>query len=97
MHCYIFDLMAKGNIIDLFCGAGGFSLGAHLAGFDVCAAVDIDETLTSSYRDNFPKSNLIIADICELGPFTLLLRRAKLKRGDVAGVVGDPLVRGSAQ
>jgi len=41
------------KLVDLFCGSGGFSLGAHQAGFEVAAAYDIDPILTSSYRRNF--------------------------------------------
>ena len=42
------------TLVDLFCGCGGFSLGAHNAGFDVAVAFDNDPTLTSSFAHNFP-------------------------------------------
>ena len=51
------------NYIDLFSGCGGFSLGAELAGFKNLLSVDIDETLQSSYKLNFPTSNPIVADV----------------------------------
>ena len=35
----------KPKLLDLFCGAGGASMGYHLAGFEV-VGVDIDETQT---------------------------------------------------
>lgn len=55
--------------IDLFCGCGGFSLGAHAAGFDVVCAYDIDPILTSSFEKNFPKTKLRLRDISTLtGP-----------------------------
>ncbi|HHQ7438945.1 TPA: DNA cytosine methyltransferase, partial [Escherichia coli] len=50
-------------VIDLFCGCGGFGLGAKLAGFDVIAAVDIDATLQSAYARNFPNTKIINGDI----------------------------------
>lgn len=45
--------MHRLRAIDFFCGTGGFSRGAHQAGFDVVAAFDIDPILTSSYERNF--------------------------------------------
>lgn len=51
------------KIIDLFCGCGGFGLGAELAGFHTHIAVDIDKTLQSSYKDNFPYSTVLQADL----------------------------------
>jgi DNA (cytosine-5)-methyltransferase 1 len=54
------------RIVDLFCGCGGFSLGAHVAGLPVSVAVDIDPILTSSFRKNFPKTKLLNEDISTL-------------------------------
>lgn len=83
----------RAKIIDLFCGAGGFSLGAHLAGFQSAAGIDIDTNLTSSFLRNFPHANLIRSDItCVSG--SDVLREAKLKQGDVAGIIGGPPCQG---
>lgn len=49
--------------VDLFCGCGGFSLGAHQAGLETSAAFDIDPILTSSFKKNFPKTQLKLADL----------------------------------
>lgn len=54
------------KLVDLFCGSGGFSLGAHQAGFEVAAAYDIDPILTSSYTRNFQSTQLHLADIAQL-------------------------------
>jgi DNA (cytosine-5)-methyltransferase 1 len=83
----------SGAVIDLFCGAGGFSLGAYLAKFHTVAAVDIDQRLTSSYKENFPQSNLLSADIGEIGSAEILCS-AKLKRGEIVGVIGGPPCQG---
>jgi len=42
--------------LDLFCGAGGSSRGAQMAGVDVVAAIDMWDLAESTYRDNFPKA-----------------------------------------
>lgn len=83
----------NGAVVDLFCGAGGFSLGAHLAKFQTAVAVDIDKKLTSCYEENFPHSNLLHADIGEIGSAEIL-RSAKLKRGEIVGVIGGPPCQG---
>ena len=38
------------NVIDLYAGAGGLSLGASRAGFKVVAAVEIDKHAIETYR-----------------------------------------------
>lgn len=52
-------------VVDFFSGCGGFSLGAHQAGFDVAAAFDIDPVLTYSYRRNFPGTKLVHLDLAD--------------------------------
>ena len=81
--------MAK--IIDLFCGCGGFGLGAKLAGFDVAVAVDIDETLQSAYVKNFPKTKVVNGDLSKMGPkeWTKLLGEL-----EIDGVIGGPPCQG---
>ncbi len=54
-----------GTIVDLFSGCGGFSLGAELAGFKSLAAVDIDPTLQSAYRRNFPGAMAIQGSVAD--------------------------------
>jgi DNA (cytosine-5)-methyltransferase 1 len=43
------------GVIDLFCGAGGFSLGFQAAGCDILGAVDIDETAARTYAENLAR------------------------------------------
>jgi DNA (cytosine-5)-methyltransferase 1 len=51
------------KIVDLFCGCGGFSLGAHRAGLAPSIAFDNDPILTSSYSTNFPSTKLVLATL----------------------------------
>jgi DNA (cytosine-5)-methyltransferase 1 len=85
--------LGRGKVVDLFCGAGGFSLGAHRANFHPAAAIDIDKKLTSSFGENFPKSNLVHADIGKIGAGDIL-RHAKLKQAEIVGVIGGPPCQG---
>ena len=41
------------EVIDLFCGAGGFSKGATLAGARVILGVEADPKIASVYCNNF--------------------------------------------
>ena len=52
--------------IDLFCGAGGMSLGFEQAGFAVVAAVDNDPIHLAAYRKNFPDTQTLRGDLALL-------------------------------
>lgn len=79
------------KIIDLFCGCGGFGLGAKRAGFDVVSAVDIDETLQSAYKCNFPKTRVVNGDLSKMDAdsWRMLLGKEKID-----GVIGGPPCQG---
>ncbi|MGD0880125.1 MAG: DNA cytosine methyltransferase [Acidimicrobiales bacterium] len=49
--------------VDLFCGAGGMSLGFEQAGFDVLAAVDHDPVHLAVHSYNFPLTAVVCSDI----------------------------------
>ncbi len=43
------------RLVDLFCGAGGLSLGFQAAGFRIAAALDNDEKCAATYQENFSR------------------------------------------
>lgn len=49
--------------IDLFCGAGGLSLGFAKAGFENLFSVEVNADFAKTYKRNFPSHNLIVDDI----------------------------------
>ena len=51
------------NVLDLFAGAGGFSLGFQLAGFNVIGAVEMDKWAAETFQHNHPMSNVLVGDI----------------------------------
>ena len=75
------------SVIDLFCGAGGFSLGFEQAGFEVLAGVDNDTRAVDAYRKNFPQASAITGDVASLdgGP---LMTTAEVSSCTV--VIGGP-------
>lgn len=52
--------------IDLFCGAGGLSLGFEQAGFDVVAGVELDPIHAATHEFNFPASKSICRSVTSL-------------------------------
>ncbi len=52
--------------MDLFCGAGGMTLGAKLAGVNVVYAVESDPHAVTTYMANHPEVNLFHGDIKKL-------------------------------
>ena len=80
-------------IIDLFAGAGGLSLGAARAGFNVRVAVEIDSHAMESHRVNFPNTVHIQEDIMSLNGANILAR-ANLQQQDLIGIIGGPPCQG---
>ncbi|QBB70871.1 DNA cytosine methyltransferase [Pseudolysobacter antarcticus] len=78
------------KLVDLFSGCGGFSLGAHRAGFSVPLAFDLDPILTSSYNYNFPSSKLVLTDIAKLSGAEI----KKMIGSEVGGIFGGPPCQG---
>ncbi|HEY9874510.1 MAG TPA: DNA cytosine methyltransferase [Candidatus Obscuribacterales bacterium] len=52
--------------IDLFAGAGGLSLGLHMAGWNVETAIEVDKWAVTTYKQNFPAASVIDKDVCQL-------------------------------
>lgn len=92
--CQEFDLLA----CDLFAGAGGFSLGAHLAGVKVAAAVEWNKHACATYHSNFIASKLTKAHLFEDDITTLDPRDVrKVARFDQLGcdiLLGGPPCQG---
>ncbi|MCG6658444.1 DNA cytosine methyltransferase [Halomonas campisalis] len=79
------------SVIDLFCGVGGFSLGAELAGFKSKLSIDIDTDVTSTWNNNFPNSNLRIGDVAQLDKGSC---KTIFDGGRPSGVIGGPPCQG---
>lgn len=82
----------KPTIVDLFCGCGGFGLGAELAGFHTVAAIDVDETLQSAYKRNFPNTNVVKADLSKIGENDWKSILGSVDNVD--GIIGGPPCQG---
>lgn len=56
------------NFIDLFCGAGGFSTGLEMAGFNCIGGIDNIPSTVRTHALNHKKSTSICGDIREMPP-----------------------------
>lgn len=52
--------------IDIFCGAGGLSLGAERAGLSIALAIEKDSSAAETFKHNHPKATIICKDIGEI-------------------------------
>lgn len=76
--------------IDLFSGAGGFSLGFEKAGFKNIFSLDIEKEFCETYKTNFPEHNLIQKDICKLTKDEIVT----LVNNKVDVIIGGPPCQG---
>ncbi|NON62134.1 DNA cytosine methyltransferase [Acidianus sp. RZ1] len=51
------------KVLDIFCGAGGFSLGFRNSGFNLVMGIDIDHSAIRTYSTNFPSTIALEEDI----------------------------------
>lgn len=79
--------------IDLFCGAGGMSLGFERAGFEVVAALDADPIHVSTHSRNFPETRTVCADLSEVSGAELR-SLCGLGRAEIDVVFGGPPCQG---
>ena len=84
--------------VDLFAGAGGFSLGALEADIEVAAAVEYDHLACSTYRENLilsgrTRTRLYHTDIKELEP-AHVRRECGLDRSGCDILIGGPPCQG---
>lgn len=77
--------------IDLFCGAGGLSLGFDRAGFENVFAVEINPGFAKTYKRNFPGHHLIIDDVRKIDEDRIMELTGK-KEIDV--IIGGPPCQG---
>jgi len=75
------------NFIDLFCGAGGLSLGFERAGFKCVGAIDISKACINTHKLNFPDCVSISSDISMIKPIEF---NKKIGKKKIELIVGGP-------
>ena len=77
------------NAIDLFCGAGGLSLGFQNAGFNVIVGVDNEQAALDTFEFNHKGAIGLNADLSSQDAYNAILKTAGHKKIDVI-IAGPP-------
>lgn len=83
--------MIKYRVLDLFCGAGGLSLGFQLAGFDIIGGVDNKKDAIATHEKNFKNSISICEDITKINDNKVIELFGK---NEVDVIIGGPPCQG---
>jgi DNA (cytosine-5)-methyltransferase 1 len=86
-------LINAGKAVDLFCGAGGISVGLESAGFEVLAGVDVEKKYLASFSHNFPDAHSIHESVLDISPEDFAVRIG-VEREELGIVVGGPPCQG---
>ncbi len=81
------------NVIDLFCGCGGFSKGFEEAGYNIRFGIDMWKDAIVTYNHNFPNAAVMNEDITKISGKDIL-KAAKLKKDEVDVIIGGPPCQG---
>ncbi len=90
MEC---ETVIRPTAIDLFCGAGGLTLGLKQAGFAVLGGVEVEAIPANTFRINHPNVYCFEEDIRTLGAVALM-RKLGLRPGDLDLLAGCPPCQG---
>lgn len=77
------------QIIDLFAGCGGMSLGFKMAGFHSVLAVEKDEWAAETYQFNHQNTSVHVGDITEITE-----PKKQFPQNEIAGIIGGPPCQG---
>jgi len=87
--------MTNVGCVDLFSGAGGFSLGFHRAGFEILAATDFHPDAIETYSHNFPNVDTHVDDINIIAEdIESFLSETQTNRDDIEVIIGGPPCKG---
>ena len=80
------------NFIDLFSGAGGFSIGFTKAGFHPLLSVDFNTNVAATHKKNFPQIPFLEANLSEEETQNKIIQNNKNKA--ISVIVGGPPCQG---
>ena len=84
---------SKYNVIDLFCGCGGFSQGFKQAGYNILLGIDSWQDAITTYKHNFQSAESINADITEVNGLKLT-EMLKMDSENIDVIIGGPPCQG---
>ena len=85
--------MHEFRILDLFCGAGGFSCGLEqVDGFTTEVALDFDEKAANTFQKNFPKTECVCGNISDEAVKKIIIDASKERKVNM--IIGGPPCQG---
>lgn len=85
--------MSKYRILDLFCGAGGFSSGLDsIDGFETLVSLDFDKDAIDTFKYNFPYAECVCGDITNSNVKKDIISKSIDK--DINMIIGGPPCQG---
>ena len=85
--------MRRYNLIDLFCGCGGFSKGFQQAGYNIRIGIDLWKDATVTYKYNFPDAVVLNEDISSVDG-KRILEITNMSKEEVDVIIGGPPCQG---
>ena len=79
---------SKINCLDLFSGCGGLSYGFHKEGFNIVTCNELEQSISETYKYNYPTTNVIVGDITNINIKEELYNQFTDKECDI--VLGGP-------
>lgn len=81
------------RILDLFCGAGGFSFGMHQnSHFKTLVALDFNEEAANTFKKNMPEAEVVTGDITDMDVKSLIIEKSKAV--GINMIIGGPPCQG---
>lgn len=80
------------NVLDLFCGCGGLSLGFKLAGYNIIGGVDVNKDAIETFNTNFEGAKGVCFNLLEMDSDLITQEFGDLKKIDV--IIGGPPCQG---
>ena len=86
------ELKPDAGFIDLFCGAGGFTIGFARAGWKPLLSVDLDNAVSNTHKLNYPTVPFLRGDLSQQS--TLETITSRFDQQEIGLVVGGPPCQG---
>lgn len=81
------------NVVDLFSGVGGMSLGFKMEGFKTVLAIEKDESIADSFKKNHKDTKVVVNDISKID----IEQTFGEYKGKISIVIGGPPCQGFSQ